>query len=183
MTLTQEIKHGMEESLEHFKQELRNLRTGRAHPSMLDSVSVEVYGTEMRLKDLASVSTPEARQLLISPFDPSTAGAIGKGIERANLGLMPAVDGGTIRISIPPLTEEIRRDIVKQAKKKAEEAKVSIREHRRKGNDAIKKGKGAGEIAEDEQKRLEKEVQELTDDFCKQIDVLLSEKERDLMSV
>lgn len=183
MTLESETKKDMENALEHYRKELRNLRSGRANPGLLDSVSVEAYGTSMRLKELANVTVSEARQLLVTPFDPQMASAIGKGIEKANLGIQPIVDGNAVRVPVPPLTEEMRKEIVKQAKQKAEEAKVGVREVRRKSNDSVKKLKSGGEIAEDEQKKLEKVIQDLTDKFCKEVDDLLKEKEKDILEV
>ncbi len=176
-------KKEMEKVLAHLKEEFKALRTNRASSSMLDHVTVEMYGTEMRLRDVANVTTPESRQLLITPFDPQAVGAIAKGIERANLGFNPAVEGNTLRINVPPMTEEIRLRIVKDAKEKAEKAKIGIREARRKGNEGLKQQKASGMIAEDEQKRGEKRIQELTDESCKQVDLLFAEKERDLMAV
>lgn len=173
----------MVEALEHFKKELRNLRTGRANPGILDSVTVEVYGTQMRLKELANVSAPEPRQLIISPFDPQTAGSISKGIEKANLNLQPILEGTIIRINVPPMDEAMRKEIVKQGKKKAEEAKVSLREVRRKGNDLVKKLKSDGDITEDEVKRTEKQIQEHTDHFCKEVDDLFNAKEKEILTV
>lgn len=178
-----ETKQGMETSLEFFKKELRSLRSGRANPSILDDVRVEVYGTKMRLKELATIAVAEARQLVITPFDPQTAGAIAKSIDAANLGLRAVVDGTLVRINIPPLTEEMRKEIVKQAKKRGEDAKVAIREARRKGNEAVKKLKSGGELTEDDFKRFEKEIQQWTDKFCKEIDGLLTTKEKEIMSV
>ena len=169
--------------MEHFKKELNNLRTGRANPSMFDSIRIEVYGSQMRMRELANVTTPEPRQILITPFDPQTAGPISKSIEKANLNVQPMLEGNVIRINIPPLDESMRKDIVKQGKKKAEDAKVSIREIRRKGNDLIRKQKADGDITEDEVKTGEKKVQELTDDYCKQVDELFNVKEKEIMTV
>lgn len=183
MTIFDETKKGMEAALEHFTQELRNLRTNRANPSLVEGIMCEVYGAAMRIKDLATITAPEARQLLITPFDGSTANSIAKGIEKANIGLQAQVDGNIIRVPIPPLNEEIRRDIVKEAKKKTETAKVAIREHRRKGNDMAKKQKSDGDLAEDGLKKLEKDIQQLTDKFCKEADEIMSAKEKDIMSV
>lgn len=183
MSIVDETKSKMNEALEHLKKELSQLRTGRANPSMLDSVSVEVYGSQMRLKELATVSTPEARQLLITPFDPQTAGPISKSIEKANLNLQPMLEGNIIRINVPPMDESMRKEIVKQGKKKAEDAKVAVREVRRKSNDTLKKQKSASEITEDEVKKGEKRVQELTDEFCKQVDELFAAKEKEIMTV
>jgi ribosome recycling factor len=181
--LIKEIETKMKNALEHFKTELRNLRTGRANPGVLDNVVVDVYGSEVRLKDIAQVSVSDSRQLLVTPYDPQTAGAIGKGIERANLSLMPIVDGHLVRVPVPPLTEEVRKETVKIGKRKAEETKVQLRELRKKGNDTIKKQKTDNEIPEDMQKKLEKQIQELTDKFCKEADVLFSQKEKDIMEI
>ena len=169
--------------MEHFKKELNNLRTGRANPSMFDSIRIEVYGSQMRMRELANVTTPEPRQILITPFDPQTAGPISKSIEKANLNVQPMLEGNVIRINIPPLDESMRKEIVKQGKKKAEDAKISIREIRRKSNDLIRKQKADGDITEDEVKKGEKTVQELTDDYCKQVDELFNVKEKEIMTV
>ena len=182
-SVVKETEEKMRNGVDHFKKELRNLRTGRPHPGMLDSVIVEVYGSEMKLKELAQVSVPDSRQLLVTPFDPQTAGAISKGIDKANLNLKPILESGLVRIPVPPLTEEIRRDTVKVGKKKCEETKVQIREIRRKTNDLVKKQKADGIIAEDMLKKLEKQVQELTDKYCKELDTLMSEKEKEIMEV
>jgi ribosome recycling factor len=176
-------KAGMDQAVDHFRKEMSNLRSGRANPGILDSVRVDVYGSEMRIKDLATITMPEARMILITPYDGQTAGAISKGIEKANLNLQPILEGKVIRISIPPLNEELRKDICKQAKKKAEETKVVIREHRRKGNDLLKQMKTAGDISEDDVKGIEKKIQELTDKYCKDIDTMLTDKEKEIMTV
>jgi len=183
MNTLDETKAKMQEALEHFKKELSQLRSGRANPGMLDAVPIEVYGTQMRIRELASVSTPEPRQILVTPFDPQTAGPIGKSIEKANIGMQPILEGNVLRINIPPMDESMRKDIVKQAKKKAEDSKVAIREVRRKSNDLVRKQKADGDIAEDEMKTAEKRIQELTDDFCKQADELFSVKEKEIMTV
>lgn len=183
MATADETKARMQEALEHLKKELSQLRTGKANTGMLDSVTVEVYGSQMRLKELANVTTPEPRQILITPFDPQTAGPISKGIEKANLGVQPMLEGNIIRINVPPLDESMRKDIVKQAKKKVEESKVAIREVRRKSNDTIRKEKADGDITEDEMKKGEKRIQELTDDFCKQVDDIFLVREKEIMTV
>ncbi|NGX60181.1 MAG: Ribosome-recycling factor [Chlamydiae bacterium] len=183
MSIADDTKAKMQDALEHFKKELSQLRSGRANPSILDAVSIEVYGTQMRIRELANVSTPESRQILITPFDPQTAGSIAKSIEKANLGLNPILEGNIIRINIPPMDENMRKEIVKQAKKKTEDAKVAVREVRRKGNDLARKQKADSEITEDEMKKTEKKIQELTDDFCKQIDELFAVKEKEIMTV
>ncbi len=178
-----QAKAKMQAAIEHFKQELKNLRTGRANPSILDHVQVEVYGTQMRLKELANVTAPEARMLLITPFDPQTAGAISKGIEKANLNLRPILDGSVVRISIPPMDESTRKDMVKIGKKKVEETKVGIREIRRKQNELVKQQKTDGLITEDQMKKAEKTIQDLTDQFCKETDDLMQAKEKEIMTV
>lgn len=183
MNITDETKKKMEAAIEHFKAELKKLRSGRANPAMLDGVMVEVYGTQMRLKELANISSPEPRQILINPFDPQTAPAIRKGIEIANLNLQPILEANQIRINVPPMDENMRKEIAKQGKKKAEESKVVIREIRRKGNETARKQKTDGELTEDEMKKHEKSIQDLTDKFCKEIDDLFAKKEKEIMTV
>lgn len=178
-----EVKGKMQATLEHFKQELKNLRTNRANPGVVEGVVVEVYGAQMKVKELANITTPEARQILISPFDPQTAGAIAKGIEKANLNLQPILEGQSVRINVPPMDQTMRQEIVKQGKKKAEDAKIAIRDIRRKSNDTIKQQKSSGDLTEDMVKKLEKAIQELTDKFCKQIDDLFAAKEKEIMAV
>ncbi len=173
----------MQATVEHFKIELKNLRTNRANPGMLDGVVVEVYGSQMRLKELANVTVPESRQLLISPFDPQTAGAIAKGIERANLNLQPILEGQSVRINVPPMDEAMRKQIAKQGKQKAEDAKITIREIRRKNNELVRKQKADGIITEDVMKKDEKTIQDLTDKCCKEIDDLYATKEKEIMAV
>lgn len=182
MNMANDIKAKMNESLEHFKKELRNLRTNRANPGMLDSVQVDVYGSQMRIRDLGTTSVGDGRMLVVTAFDPQTAGPISKAIEK-QLGFNPILEGNIVRVPIPPMSEEVRKEIAKQAKQEAEKAKVSIRDIRRKGNDLLKKQKSDGEITEDIQKKSEKQIQDLTDDFCKQIDQLAKEKEKDILEV
>ncbi|MGR3973726.1 MAG: ribosome recycling factor [Candidatus Rhabdochlamydia sp.] len=178
-----EVKAKMQVTLDHFKQELKNLRTNRANPGVVEGVSVEVYGAQMKVKELAQITTPESRQILITPFDPQTCGPIAKGIEKANLNLQPVVEANMIRIHVPPMDQSVRQEIVKQGKKKAEEAKISIRDIRRKSNDVLKEQKAAGDMTEDLMKKLEKLTQELTDQFCKQVDDLFSAKEKEILAV
>ncbi len=183
MSVTEQAKTKMVAALEHFKQELKSLRTGRASSSMLDHVQIEVYGTQMRIKEVANVTTPEARVLLITPFDPQTAGAICKGIEKANLNLRPILDGNIVRIPVPPMDETVRKEMVKQGKKKAEEAKVAVRETRRKQNEVVRKQKADGDIAEDQVKKFEKTIQDYTDQYVKEVDDLMHAKEKEIMTV
>ncbi|WP_080502677.1 ribosome recycling factor [Neochlamydia sp. EPS4] len=178
MNILEQAKSKMLVAIEHLKNDLKSIRTNRANAGMLDSIFVEIYGSSMRIKEVANVTAPEARTLLITPFDPSTTNAIGKSIEKANLGFMPIVDANSIRIKIPPMDENMRKEMVKQCHKKKEEAKISIRNIRREFNEAAKKQKTAGELTEDGLKKNEKNVQELTDKFCKEADELAEKKKR-----
>lgn len=182
MSVTDESKSKMRATVDHFKQELKGLRSNRANSAMVENVMVDVYGASMRIKELANINIPEPRQILIAPFDPQTAAAIAKGIEKANLNIQPIVEGHQIRINIPPMDESMRKEIAKQAKKKAEDAKIVIRDIRRKSNEQIRKLKGS-DMTEDEMKKAEKTIQEQTDQFCKEIDDLCTQKEREIMTV
>ncbi len=183
MTTEKQVEAKMQATLDHFKQELKNLRSNRANPGMVEGVTVEVYGAQMKIKELANITAPEPRQILISPFDPQTAGAIAKGIEKANLNLQPILEGHAVRINVPPMDQAMRQEIVKQGKKKAEDAKIALRDIRRKSNEAIRKQKADSEITEDALKKLEKAIQELTDKFCKTVDDLLAAKEKEILAV
>lgn len=183
MSIMDECKQNMEKAIEHYRDELKSMRTNRPSPHMLDSVSVEVYGAEMKMRDVATVAVSDGNQLVVTPFDPTATNSIAKGIEKANLNLLPAVDGNIIRVPIPPMSEERRKEIVKDAREKGEKTKVTIRDVRRKSNDLVKKQKGDGEMTEDEQKKNEKLIQELTDKYCKQIDELFAAKEKDILEV
>jgi ribosome recycling factor len=183
MSIQDQTKQKMAAAIEHLKSELKSIRTGRANPSMLDHVMVEVYGSPMRLKDVASVTAPEARQLLITPFDPSTNSAIGKGIEKANLGFQPIVDGNVVRIRIPPMDQNLRNSMVKECHKRREDAKVSIRNIRGEANKAVRKQKADGDATEDDVKRIEKQIQDLTDKFCKEADDLADKKEKEVTTI
>lgn len=183
MSILDQTKTKMVAAIEHFKNDLKNIRTGRANPGMIEHVMVEVYGSSMRLKDVASITTPESRQLLITPFDPQNASMIGKSIEKANIGFMPIVDGNVVRIKIPPMTEELRKKMAKICHEEREKTKVSIRNIRRDANEAARKQKADGEIAEDMMKKLEKNIQELTDKFCKEADDLSEKKEKEISTI
>ncbi len=183
MSILDQTKAKMLAAIEHLKNDLKNIRTGRANPGIVEHVMVEVYGSPMRLKDIASISAPEARQLLITPFDPQNANTVGKAIEKANLGLMPIVDGHAIRIKIPPMTEEIRKKMAKICHEEKEKTKVSIRNIRRDSNELARKQKADGDIAEDAMKKLEKSIQELTDKFCKEADELAEKKEKEISTI
>jgi len=183
MELAEHTKSKMAQVLEHLKNELKSIRTGRANPGMLDQITVDVYGSQMRLKEIASISIPEPRQLLITPFDRSHSASIGKAIEKANLGFMPIVDGNAVRINIPAMSEEIRKEMIKVCNKRREEAKISIRNFRREANDLAKKQKNEGLIAEDMMKKLEKTVQDLTDKFCAEADSITEKKEKEVATI
>lgn len=178
-----QAKSAMQESLNHLKTELKALRTGRANVAMFDKVQVEAYGSQMKLKELASMSIPEPRQIVITPFDFSTAGSIKKGIDAANLGVNPIIDGKVLRINIPPMDESLRKQIAKQCKDLGEKTKISVREVRRKFNDLVRKQKTDCDLPEDQMKRLEKAIQELTDRFCKEVDTVVVEKEKEVMTI
>lgn len=174
-----EITDKMDKSIENLEKKFATVRTGRANPSSLDGVVVEYYGSMTPLKQLATISVPEARQLLIKPFDKSCLSAIEKAILNSNLGYNPGNDGETIRIVIPELTEERRHELVKQVKALAEEAKVSIRNIRREGIEDVEKC----ELPEDEEKGMEKEIQDLVNDYNKKVEAMLKEKEQELLTV
>ena len=174
-----EVTDSMDKTLENLEKRLGTVRAGRANPSSLDGVFVEYYGSMTPLKQLATISVPEARQLLIKPFDKSSLGAIEKAILASNLGYNPGNDGETIRIVIPELTEERRRELAKQVKAIAEESKVSIRNIRRDGIEDIKKC----ELPEDEEKALEKDIQDLVNEYNRKIEAKLKEKEQELLTV
>ena len=172
-------KEMMEKTIENLEKRFKTVRAGRANPSSLDGVMVSCYGMMMPLNQVATISVPEARQLLIKPYDKSSLSAIEKAIFESNLGYTPNNDGETIRIIIPPLTEERRRELTKQVKAMAEEAKVSVRNNRREAIDAINKL----EVSEDEKKSGENNVQDLVNTYNKKVDQVLAEKEQELLSV
>ena len=174
-----EVEEKMENAIAALENRFKTVRTGRANPSSLDGVKVNYYGTPTPLKSLATISVPEARQLLIKPFDKSCLSGIEKGIYEADLGYTPNNDGETIRIVIPDLTEDRRKELVKQVKAMCEDAKVAIRNARRDGMDDVKKA----EFSEDVEKQMEEDIQKLVNDYNKKAEDLTKEKETDLMSV
>lgn len=181
--MNEQIKVKMIAATEHFKSALKNIRTGRANPGMVENIMVEVYGHATSLKNMASISTPEPRQILINLFDPKHASAASKAIEKSTLGIMPNVDGGSIRINIPPMTEEIRKKMAKNCQEEKEKAKISIRNIRAEENKVLRKQKAEGLIAEDVVKKTEKAIQDLTDKFCKEIDELTEKKEKEVFTI
>ena len=173
----------MKKAIEAASNDFASVRTGRASASLLDRLQVDSYGQMVPLKQVAGVSTPDARTISISAWDRSTVGAIRKAIETSDLGLTPNIDGTTIRLQIPQLNEERRKDLVKIVRKKAEEAKVAVRNVRHKGVDELKVLQKANTITEDENKRASERVQKLTDRYTKEIDTLVENKEREIMEV
>lgn len=183
MNTEPQVKAAMQAALDHLKQELKALRTGRANASILDKVHVDMYGSHVPLKGLANINVPEARQILVTPFDHSTIHQIAKAIEAANLGVNPMVDGKVIRIPIPPMDQSIRKQMAAKCKELGEKSKISLRDVRRKFNDQIRKQKADGLIPEDQMKKNEKMIQDLTDKFCKEVDVVCAEKEKEILTV
>lgn len=166
-----------------FEQELVKVRTGRASISLLDSVKVDYYGTMTPLNQVATLSTPDARTIVISPFEKKMIQNVEKGIQIADLGLQPNNDGNVVRVPIPALTEDRRKDLVKGIKKVGEDAKVAIRNGRRDGNEELKKLEKDKTISEDESRKLQQEIQKHTDAFTAQIDGLLTKKEKEIMTL
>jgi ribosome recycling factor len=178
-----DVEGHMQKAVEATQRSFNTIRTGRASASLLDRVMVEYYGTPTPLKSLANISTPDATTITIQPFDRSTLNLIEKAISLSDVGLTPNNDGSAVRLNIPPLTTERRKEFVKQASKYAEEGKVSIRNIRRDGIDTVKKQEKASELSEDESKDLQDKIQKLTDKYVAKIEQLLSEKEKDILTV
>lgn len=173
----------MEKAIEATRREFASVRTGKATPALLDMVRVEAYGSKVPLNQVGSISAPEPRLLVIQPWDKSLIGEIEKAIRTSDLGLNPANDGNLVRIPIPPLTEERRRELARVLHKLAEEGRISIRHARQEANKEIKRQQQANEIGEDEAHRLTEQVQKLTDEFIARIDQLLAAKEQEVMEV
>jgi ribosome recycling factor len=173
----------MQKSIDSLEKDFSRLRTGRASTALVDNIRVEYYGTPTPLNQVASVSIPDSRTISISPWDRNAFSNIEKAIMKSDLGLTPINDGRAIRINIPPLTEERRKDLVKMAKKYTEEAKVAIRNVRRDVNEALKKMQTAKEINEDDLHKAQDEVQKATDSFVKKADAALAEKEKEIMEI
>ncbi|TDT61580.1 ribosome recycling factor [Fonticella tunisiensis] len=181
--VTTACENKMKKSVEAFKRELQSLKAGRANPSMLDKIMVDYYGTPTHVSQLATISAPEPRLLVIQPWDRNAIKDIEKAILKSDLGLNPTNDGQVIRLMIPELTEETRKNLVKVVKKLGEEAKIAIRNVRKDGNDKLKTLKKEGNYSEDEIKRTEDEIQKLTDIYVKEVDKLVEAKEKEIMSV
>ncbi|MBR4149804.1 MAG: ribosome recycling factor [Firmicutes bacterium] len=173
----------MDKTISVLKQDLNTVRAGRANPALLDQISVEYYGMPTPLKQIANISVPDPRSLLIAPFDPKSIKDIEKAIQIANIGINPSNDGRTVRLVIPPLTEERRKDLTKLIKKMGEESKVAVRNCRRDANEEIKKMEKAGEFTEDDVKDELDEIQKMTDKCMKNIDEIIAAKDKELMEL
>jgi ribosome recycling factor len=178
-----EAEGKMTKCVDATRAEFAAIRTGRATPALLDRLHVEAYGTSVPLKQVATVSVPDPRSLMIAAFDRNTVGDIRKAIEKSDLGLTPNVDGNSIRLSIPSLNEERRKDLVKIVKKKGEDGKIAVRNVRHKVHDDLRTQLKAHEITEDDNKRMQDQLQKTTDRFIKEIDQLVAAKEKEIMEV
>ncbi len=173
----------MDKTVQFLQQELTGLRTGKAHPSLVETITVDYYGTPTRLRDIANISTPEARLIVINPFDPSSLGLIEKAIIAANIGITPMNDGRLIRVPIPELSEERRKDMVKIAGRTTEEQRVAIRNIRRDANDQAKSLQKKGDISEDDRDEAFDNIQKSTNLHIKKMDEMLTSKEKDILEV
>jgi ribosome recycling factor len=182
-SIIKQTEDKMKKSLSALEDEFNTLRTGRASPALFDKVRVEYYGNPTPINQVATISVPEARLVVIQPWDKSIIGDIEKAIQKSELSVNPSNDGKVIRIAIPPLTEERRKEFVKVAKNMAEQTRVSIRNVRRDANDELKKSEKDGELSEDELKRAEDEVQKLTDTYIEKVNSMLEEKETEILEV
>ena len=178
-----DFERRMGKALEHLEEEFGAVRAGRANPKVLDRITVEYYGSETALNGVATISSPDARTLVISPWDTKLLKDIQKAIQVSDLGINPQNDGRVIRLVFPQLTEERRKELVKQIKKYAEEAKVAMRNIRRDGMDYVKKLKKNSEITEDDQKKAEKDLQDMLDKMIKKVDEVTAVKEKELMAL
>jgi ribosome recycling factor len=173
----------MGKSVESLQNELKKIRTGRAQVSMLDNIRVNYYGQQSPLNQVAAISCPDAKSLLIAPWEPSVLKEIEQALVKSDIGMAPINDGKIIRLKVPELTEDRRKDLVKQTKKIVEDARVSIRMARRDANEEIKKAQKDKAVSEDEAKKMEQEIQKMTDDFIKKVDDISNEKEKSIMTI
>lgn len=178
-----EIKENMQKTIESTQRSFNTIRTGRASTALLDRITVEYYGTETPLKSLATISTPDATTITIQPYDKKSMALIEKAISMSDIGLTPNNDGQVIRLNIPPLTSDRRKELVKLANKLAEEGKVALRNIRRDGVDAVRKQEKSHEVSEDEARSLQDDIQKVTDQYINKIDDLLAAKEKDITTV
>ena len=181
--LFRDLEERMKKAVEATRTDFAAIRTGRANAALLDHVMVEAYSSEMPIRHLATISVPDAKSILVQPHDKSIVGDIRKAIEKSDLGITPNVDGNVIRLSIPPLTEERRKDLVKLVHKRAEEGRVAVRNIRRDGHDHLKHGLKENKISEDENRRSNDSLQKLTDKYIAEVDALASGKEKEIMEV
>lgn len=181
--IKQDAQQRMAKSIDSLKTNLNKIRTGRAHPSLLDNISIDYYGSATPLNQVGNISVPDARTLAVTVFDKSMIGAVEKAILTSDLGLNPSSQGTLIRIPLPPLTEERRKDLVKVVKGEGENGKIAIRNIRRDANSDIKSLNKEKEISDDEMHQAEDEIQKITDTFVKQVDALLVDKEAELMEI
>ena len=182
-TFFKDVESKMQKCVDATRAEFAAIRTGRATPALLDRLHVDAYGQSVPLKQVAGIATPDARTLVITAYDKGVVGEIRKAIEKSDLGMSPNVDGTTIRLSVPPLNEERRRDLVKVIKKKSEDGKIALRNVRHKAHDDIKAQLKSSTITEDESKRMQEHLQKLTDRYSKDIDGLVVTKEKEVMEV
>jgi ribosome recycling factor len=178
-----DVEGHMQKAIEATQRSFNTIRTGRASTSLLDRVTIDYYGTPTPLKSLANIGTPDATTITVQPFDRGSMGAIERAISLSDVGLTPNNDGSMIRLNIPPLTTERRKEFVKQAGKYAEEGKISIRNIRRDAIDRVKKDEKSSDISEDESKDLQDKIQKLTDKYAGKVEQVLAEKEKDIMTV
>jgi ribosome recycling factor len=178
-----DVEGHMQKAIEATQRSFNTIRTGRASTSLLDRVTIDYYGTPTPLKSLANIGTPDATTITVQPFDRGSMGAIERAISLSDVGLTPNNDGSMIRLNIPPLTTERRKEFVKQAGKYAEEGKISIRNIRRDAIDRVKKDEKSSDISEDESKDLQDKIQKLTDKYAAKVEQVLAEKEKDIMTV
>lgn len=176
-------KDKMGKAIQVYSRELASIRAGRANAALLDKISVDYYGVPTPINQMATISVPEARLLVIQPYDKNTLGDMEKAILKSDIGLTPTNDGSLLRISIPQLTEERRKELVRQVRKEAEDAKVVIRNIRRDGNEELKKLEKNGEISEDDLRGYSEEIQKLTDQHIKQVDEITKDKEQEVLAV
>lgn len=179
----EEASNKMKKAVAATQEEFGHIRTGRASPHLLDRIHIDYYGAPTPLNQIAGISVPEARMMVISPYDKSSLTAIEKAIQQSDLGVNPNNDGSIIRLNFPPLTEDRRKVLIKQVKERAEDGKIAVRNVRRHSKDEMEKMKKDGEISEDELKRSEKELQKLTDHYVEEIDTMFSHKEKELLEV
>jgi len=181
--LLKDTERKMDNAIDALKRDFQKVRTGRANPAILDNVMVEYYGNPTPLNQVGNISVPDPQMILVAPWEKTMLGEIEKAVQKADLGLTPQNDGNVIRLPIPPLTEERRKEMVKQIKKMGENAKIPIRNVRREGNEKAKKMEKDKEISQDDMKQITDKIQDVTDDRVKKVDVLILEKEKELMEV